>query len=101
MHLLSLRACWLFIVCFLLFLKFNSCYYDDKDVGDDLYQIILLSSERDNQSSGLGDSLLAVDYGLEELSQQIVERLLARIQDGEYGADNDPHDDDKNVKRSS
>merc|ERR1719365_475185 len=41
-----------------------------------------LLSERDNQSSGLGDSLLAVDYGLEELSQQIVERLLARIQDG-------------------
>ena len=61
--------------------------------------VILLSSERDNQSSGLGDSLLAVDYGLEELSQQIVERLLARIHDGEYGADNDHHNDDKNVKR--
>ena len=52
--------------------------------------VILLSSERDNQSSGLGDSL-AVDYGLEELSQQIVERLLARIQDGQYGADYDHH----------
>ena len=35
-------------------------------------------SERDNQSSVLGDSL---DYGLDELSQHIVERLLARIQD--------------------
>ena len=44
----------------------------------------ILSSERDNQSSGLGDSLAPVDYGLEELSQQIVERLLDRIQDGDY-----------------
>ena len=35
-------------------------------------------SERDYQSSVLGDSL---DYGLDELSQHIVERLLARIQD--------------------
>ena len=35
-------------------------------------------SERDNQSSVLGDSL---DYGLDDLSQHIVERLLARIQD--------------------
>ena len=52
----------------------------------------ILHSERDNQSSGLGDSL-AVDYGLEELSQQIVERLLARIQDGEIDADDDHGDE--------
>ena len=36
---------------------------------------------------------MMVDYGLEELSQQIVERLLARIQDGDH-YDDDDHDDD-------
>ena len=36
-------------------------------------------SERDNQSSVLGGDSL--DYNLDELSQHIVERLLARIQD--------------------
>ena len=51
----------------------------------------IVNSERDNQSSGLGDSL-SVDYGLEELSQQIVERLLARIQDGELHVDDHDHD---------
>ena len=39
--------------------------------------------------------IMMVDYGLEELSQQIVERLLARIQDGENDEDDDhDYDDD-------